>query len=247
MLRPFGMILMLPMLSGRALGGSLTRNCLVLLLALPVVPLQMASDSTLLNLSMPLLVLLGLKEVTIGIMIGFCVAIPFWAIETAGTINDTIRGTSMASALNPLIGDQSSVFGILLGQVLVVGFFAAGGFNATLQALYDSYITLPTNGSILISADFPGFIMQQWRAMLDLSISFAIPAIVIMVIIDIALGFVNRSAQQMNVFFIAMPIKSAAALFILTISMVYGMNIYSHHYMSINETTRALIDLIRTD
>ncbi|CAG9185933.1 hypothetical protein LMG32289_06168 [Cupriavidus pampae] len=244
MLRPFGMVVMLPMLSGRALGSSLARNCLVLLLAIPVVPLQMISADTLLILSAPAVVLLGLKEIAVGVLIGFCIAIPFWAIETAGTIIDTIRGTSMASALNPLLGEQSSVFGILFSQILVVTFFVGGGFNTTLEAIYNSYQTLPTTASFVPSGDFPAFIKQQWRAMADLSVSFAMPAIVVMVLVDLALGFVNRSAQQLNVFFIAMPIKSAVALFMLAISMAYGLSLFTGHFTSIGDTTRALIQAL---
>ncbi|MBP1398103.1 flagellar biosynthetic protein FliR, partial [Yersinia pestis subsp. pestis] len=45
---------------------------------------------------------------------------------------------------------------------------------------------------------------------------------------DLSLGLINRSARQLNVFFLAMPIKSALALFLLLISLPYGL----HHYLS---------------
>lgn len=247
MLRPFAMALLLPMLSSRALGGSLIRNCLVLTIALPIVPMQTANADALLALSGTSLALVAIKEIIIGALIGFCVAIPFWAIEMAGTIIDTIRGTSMASALNPMLGEQSSVFGIFFSQILVVTFFVGGGFNATLDAIYQSYLTLPVGDSLVASAALAPFFMRQWRAMLDLSVSFAMPAIVIMVFVDIALGFVNRSAQQLNVFFIAMPIKSALALFMLAISMTYGMALFVTHYMAIDATAGSLVRQLTND
>lgn len=50
------------------------------------------------------------------------------------------------------------------------------------------------------------------------------PAIVAILLVDMALGLVNRSAQQLNVFFLSMPIKSAFALLMLAMSLEFAFN-----------------------
>ncbi|MCW2482867.1 flagellar biosynthetic protein FliR, partial [Candidatus Symbiopectobacterium sp. NZEC135] len=52
-----------------------------------------------------------------------------------------------------------------------------------------------------------------------------------MVLADMALGLLNRSAQQLNVFFLAMPIKSLLVLLLLIVSLPYAL----HHYLMESE------------
>lgn len=49
------------------------------------------------------------------------------------------------------------------------------------------------------------------------------PAMVMMVLVDLALGFINRSVQQLNVFTLSMPIKSAIVLLMLIISLPFSL------------------------
>jgi type III secretion protein T len=54
-----------------------------------------------------------------------------------------------------------------------------------------------------------------------------------------AMGLINRSAQQLNVFFLAMPIKSAFALLMLVISCNFAfgdLRTYSMHFSEVSET-----------
>lgn len=243
MLRPLGMLVLMPIFSARALGGALIRNALVLVMALPALPMQMPQAEAFAQLSQAGLVLLVLQEVGIGMMMGFCATIPFWAIDMASTVIDTVRGTSMASVLNPMLEEQSSVFGVLFTQVVAVLFLVTGGFHTMLTALYQSYVTLPPLQGWHMGTDFPGFIAHQWQLMMELCIGFALPSIVVMVLVDAALGLVNRSAQQLNVFFIAMPIKSALALFVLAVGMAYALGAFEQRF----DAYGAIVgDLLRT-
>ncbi|XQU71447.1 type III secretion system export apparatus subunit SctT [Cupriavidus sp. H18C1] len=245
MLRPLGMLVLMPMFSARALGGGLIRNALVLVMALPALPMQLAQAAQFAELSVPALALLVMQEFVIGLAMGFCATIPFWAIDMASTVIDTVRGTSMASVLNPMLEEQSSVFGVLFTQVLAVLFLVGGGFNAMLTALYASYQSMPLLGGWHLSASFPGFIAHQWQLMMELCIGFALPALVVMVLIDAALGLVNRSAQQLNVFFVAMPIKSALALFVLATGMSYALGTFQLRFDTFGGVVANLLGTMR--
>lgn len=245
MLRPLGMLALMPMFSARALGGGLLRNALVLVMALPALPMQLGHAAQFAELSPAALSLLVMQEFAIGLAMGFCATIPFWAIDMASTVIDTVRGTSMASVLNPMLEEQSSVFGVLFTQVLAVLFLVGGGFNAMLTALYASYQSMPLLGGWHLSASFPGFIAHQWQLMMELCIGFALPALVVMVLIDAALGLVNRSAQQLNVFFVAMPIKSALALFVLAIGMSYALGAFQQRFDTFGGVVANLLGTMR--
>lgn len=222
MMRPLGVMLLLPVFSSAMLGGALVRNALALLAALPVVPLLAATvipDPLL--ASGAYMLLLG-SELLAGVLLGFSAAIAFWAVDVAGFLLDTLRGASMAGVLNPLAGGQSSALGAFFSQIVAGLFFVLGGFHALLAALYQSYLALPPGASWHWQKNFVPFLSTEWHTLYTLAIGFAMPALVMIVLVDLALGLINRSVPQLNVFSLSMPIKSAITLLMLLISLQFG-------------------------
>ncbi|NRF63037.1 type III secretion system export apparatus subunit SctT [Vibrio coralliilyticus] len=232
MMRPLGMMIMLPLFKGGAMGSGLIRNTLVLMFALPIIPMMQAHPVDFAAKPLTELTFIYGEELLIGLIVGFCAAIPFWAIDMAGFVIDTMRGASMSTVLNPLMGLQSSVFGMFFTQILGVLFLVSGGFNALLTALYQSYTVLPPESALSFNQELLSFISQQWQMMSDMCLSFALPAMVVMIMVDVALGLVNRSVEQLNVFFLSMPIKSILVVFLLLVSMHFAL---SHYLNQINQ------------
>jgi type III secretion protein T len=247
MMRPLGVLILLPMFTSRSLGGSLVRNALVLLIALPVIPAYLGTPvaGTGAGFSGTELVVLYGREIMIGLMIGFCAALPFWAMDMAGFVIDTMRGTSIASAINPALGEQSSIFGILFSQILSAIFLVSGGFTTLLSAIYDSYVALPPQPSLVIGPGLMQFISSEWRMMVDLCISFALPSMAGMVLVDMAFGFVNRAAEQLNVFFIAMPIKSGVVLFVTAIGINFALEGFNARFAGFKAVSAQLIGFLQ--
>ncbi|MCC3703320.1 type III secretion system export apparatus subunit SctT [Rouxiella badensis] len=236
MLRPLGVFLLMPLFSSANLGGALNRSALLLVIALPMLPVYSDWQSPTSAMGY---VMLAVGELCIGLIIGFCAAIPFWALDMAGFLIDTMRGSSMASVLNPMLGQQSSLFGIFFTQLFSVLFLMSGSFNELIDAIYQSYVTLPPGGTLSFGPDGLAFIGRQWRLMYELCLRFSMPAIVVIMLVDMAMGLINRSAQQLNVFFLAMPIKSAFALLMLVISCNFAfgdLRTYSMHFSEVSET-----------
>ncbi len=225
MLRPLGVMLILPLLNQATLGGTLVRNALVLMIALPLIPLHDTwplLEAARQNATAGRYLMIICGELSIGLLLGFCAAIPFWAMDMAGFLIDTLRGASMASVLNPLLGQQSSLFGILFTQIFGALFLVAGGFNQLIASIYHSYVALPPGEVFHFGPGFLTFLSKQWQLTYDLCLRFSMPAIVAILLVDMALGLVNRSAQQLNVFFLSMPIKSAFTLLMLVMSLGFA-------------------------
>lgn len=243
MLRPLGVFLLVPLLNSTNLGGILVRNSLLLVIALPLV--QVYPQWSLPHASAWGYLWLAAGELCIGLMIGFCAAIPFWALDMAGFTIDTMRGSSMASVLNPLLGQQSSLFGLLFTQVFNVLFLMSGCFNQLLSAIYHSYVILPPGSALDYNGGALAFLTAQWQLMYELCLRFAMPAMVVILLVDMALGLINRSAQQLNVFFLAMPIKSAFALLMLIISFGFAFNSVLDYGLDIPVLTQRLLEAFR--
>ncbi|QDX20467.1 EscT/YscT/HrcT family type III secretion system export apparatus protein [Pandoraea pnomenusa] len=221
MLRPLGLAMLLPVLSVGMLGAGLLRNALVLALALPVVPLVHAAPEIPAHWGGWSMVIV--RELCVGGLLGFAAALPFWAVDMTGYVIDTMRGASMASVLNPLMGAQSSIFGTALTQMLCVLFFITPAAHMLLATLYDSYLALPVGLPWQWHGGGQVWVLSLWQAMQVMCLAVALPAMVVMVLVDMSMGFVNRAAQQLNVFFLAMPVKSAMALLVTVASLPFAV------------------------
>ncbi len=166
------------------------------------------------------LVMLLVKEAGIGLLLGFLVAIPFWMMEAVGFIVDNQRGASMAATLNPMTGHDSSPLGIMMNFVFIVFFFVAGGLQIVLGLIYDSYRLWPAYEFWPHwSVDAAELVMKQLNRLLLASLLLAAPVLVAMFLAELGLALVSRFAPQLQVFFLAMPIKSALGILVLILYM----------------------------
>lgn len=216
LIRMLAVFTMIPIFQQSVLPGAI-RTAVASSLTLIIVPMA-GTDVVVSDFSAQLILLLIIKEVLIGVLIGFGLSVVFWAIESAGFFIDNQRGATMASSIDPLTGSQTSPLGIFLTQVLTVFFMVGGGFFVFLFAIYESYQFFP------VFEFFPRMDMEGAKVFLSivdrimvLAIVMAAPAMIAMFLSEFGLGLVSRFAPQLNVFFLAMPVKSAVGILLLTL------------------------------
>lgn len=224
MMRPLGVMLILPLLGTGMTGAVMIRNTLALLAAFPSLPL-LAGLSLPDPVTMPgSYIFLVATELVTGILLGFSAAIPFWALDMTGFIIDTMRGSSMAGIFNPLLSAETSPLGLFFSQIAGALFMFLGGFNHLLMVIFTSYERLEPGAALRTGDGFILLLNLMWHQLFTLALSFAMPAVVIMLLVDISLGLINRSAQQINVFTLSMPVKSAAVIFILILAIPFSLS-----------------------
>lgn len=185
------------------------------LIAVPIVAFT-ASPPDLAAKSGLFLVTIIAKEVALGLILGYVSGLVFWIAEGTGFFIDNQRGSSMAEMQDPVSGSSTSPFGLLLTKIVAVLFFVGGGFHAFLTLLYESYRLWP------VFEYFPAFHPNLPAAALGVVdgvvgyvVLFAAPLVIAMFLAEFGLGLVNRFSPQLNVFFLAMPVKSAVASLII--------------------------------
>ena len=221
--RLFALVVMAPFFGASVVTGQI-RLLLVLALYLPLHPVIVNSLTDDITLSAALslatggrLTLLLLKEVLLGLMIGFLAGIVFWAVQSAGFFMDNQRGAAMAEGADILSGEQSSPLGQLLFQSMVYLFYTSGAFLAFVGLIYASYDIWP------VTRGFPGdfslgaplYFAEKVGWLMGHMLLLAGPIAVACLLTDISLGLVNRFASQLNVYVLAMPIKCGIAAFLL--------------------------------
>ena len=173
----------------------------------------------------PSLLALGpvaVKEAIIGFLLGFFSAVPFWIAENIGNFIDNQRGATMGEVYSPLSGTQDSTTGIFFTQLVSSLFFASGAVFLVLGAVYSSFLVWPVFGSApALAPDAATQMLGTLDGMLRTTVVVAAPVIILMFLATVGLGFVNRTAPQLNVFFLSMPVKSALGVAMLIIYLPF--------------------------
>ena len=180
--------------------------------------------------NMGLLAIIGMKEAVIGFLLGFFAAVPFWVAENVGNLIDNQRGATMGEVYSPLSGTQVSTTGIFFTQIVSTVFFVSGAIFLFLGALYKSYAIWPVFGDWGgFAPDAPTQILNALDSMLRTTVVIAAPVIIVMFLATLGLGLVNRTAPQLNVFFLSMPVKSALgiAMLIVYLPFILDMLMYT--------------------
>lgn len=165
---------------------------------------------------------ISIREILIGFVIGFFASIPFWIAENVGNFIDNQRGATMGEVYSPLSGTQVSSTGIFFTQIVSTIFFVSGAVFLLLGALYKSYLVWPVFGDwVTFAANAPLQILGALDDMLKTTVVISAPVIILMFLATIGLGFVNRTAPQLNVFFLSMPVKCALGIAMLIIYLPF--------------------------
>jgi flagellar biosynthetic protein FliR len=190
--------------------------------------------------------LMMLKEVFVGLCIGFIGAELFYAVEMAGQFINLLNGTNMVQLMVPELQERSSAFGDLNYQLLLVLFLAFNGHHIFLNGVFDSFVVVPVNR-------FPEFSMGIWplmdlgmRVMADIFIvaaTIAAPIAIACVITDLCFGLLNRIAPQINAFFLSMPVKAMAGTAMFFVGLPMIMKLFEEHSATMLEIMNDVLKL----
>ena len=212
----------------------LARQVVTIALAFTAIPMVSESAHQI-HPGIPPLFLLGVlvKEIAIGTLLGFASGAVFWIAQGTGFFIDNQRGSSMAEMLDPMSGESTSPFGVLFSKVIGVLFFVGGGFQAFLAVMYDSYALWPVFTYFPeMKASFPDTCLHLMDSMMTLIVVYASPLIIAMFIAEFGLGLMNRFSPQLNVFFLAMPVKGGIASLMIILYLGIVMTYLRRHYMT---------------
>ncbi len=157
------------------------------------------------------------KEVLLGLLIAYISSIPFYAMMSSGFLVDNQRGASMANTTDPASGEQTTPLGAFLLQSMLFVFYTSGGFLSYITVIYGTYELWPIAELIPLNwpMDVAFFYAKQMGWLVLIMLLLAGPIVITCLMTDMSLGLVNRFASQLNVYVLAMPVKSGVAAFLL--------------------------------
>ncbi|MEJ1160542.1 type III secretion system export apparatus subunit SctT [Prosthecomicrobium sp. N25] len=193
----------------------LARTAAVLALSIHILPVNLDYAARF-DRTVPSLALHFFKEFAIGFLLGTLIGWIFWVVQASAALIDNQRGAAIASSVDPLHGHETSPLGILFAQAFLTYMFITGAVLPIIGILYQSYVAWPIDrGLPLFGAEFPRAMLAIFDHSMRLMFLLAAPIVAVMFMAEFALAMVSRFAPQIQVFVLAMPIKSGLAIFML--------------------------------
>lgn len=156
--------------------------------------------------------LLVIKEVLVGLVLGYVTMLTFAAIRITGELIDIQIGFAMATVFDPQNQSRITLMGQFLFLFQILLFMAVDGHHSLLMAFSYSYSLIPVMAAGSFKITVVSAIIQLFIQVFSLGIRIATPFIVVFLICDIALGIIARTVPQLNVFILSFPIKTGIGI-----------------------------------
>jgi flagellar biosynthesis protein FliR len=174
---------------------------------------------------------LVIQQLAIGLSLGFAARLLFAVFEVAGEVIGLQMGLSFAGFFNPQGGTQTAV-GTWVNALAILLFLSLNGHLILIDALVATFKSMP------ISAE-PFEALARLRLerlggdVFRLALVLALPAVLLMLFINLVLGFASRVAPQISIFAVGFPITVLAGLLLLAASsrhvlgpMLEGLDVF---------------------
>ena len=157
-------------------------------------------------------------ELVVGLAVGYITLLFFNLVYTAAHLIDLQMGLTMAQMFDVSVGGQVAITSGLLNMVLIVSFVFSGGLRELIITMARTFEVIPVGGGILRpeTAYAMGEVFIRTFVM---AVQVAMPLLASALILEVALGVVVRTAPQMNIFVVGIPLKIFVGLIVLTLML----------------------------
>lgn len=230
---------------GAKIAPTFARAGLAIAISVIFLPIMMVNSSGLLETNMTFLGY-ALKEVLIGAVLGFLVAIPFYVVTSAGIYIDYLRGAAIMQSQDPSLAIQASPVGIFYNFFLIVLFFQIGGPFYFFEALRESYELIPVDSFFdqaffNLNGAFWQTILGLINHVVSIAMQLAAPSLLAILMAEMFLGVANRLAPQVQIAFLGMSIKSLLGLFLLWAAWFFVLKQFTKQSIDWLNTIKSLI------
>ena len=163
-------------------------------------------------------VALIVKELMVGLIIGFISYAFFSTFYVMGQIIDMKIGFGMINVIDPQHRVQVPLMGNFYYILAFLLLLSINGHHTIINALVESYEFIPI-GKFAFKEDTALFLVNIISKSFSTGFKLSAPIVAIIFLADLLLGILARAIPQMNVFVVGMPLKILIGLLIISVSI----------------------------
>ncbi len=157
------------------------------------------------NLLIEYIVLL-LKELFVGVIIGHIMKLFFSVIVITGEFNDMQLGLSMAKIYDPKSNISMGISASILNIFFMLLFFSANGHMSLIKIFITSCKVLPI-GRINFSPELFMSLTELFTDILIFAVKLSLPILAVEFITEIGIGILMKAVPQIHLFIVNIQLK----------------------------------------
>lgn len=160
------------------------------------------------------------QEILIGITLGLTVKMIFLSIELGGNIIGNQMGLGFANFFDPINSSQVPVISQFIGMISMLLYLSIDGHLMMIQALTESFKIIPIGINQIHLATFKNF--PFWGSeIFRLGLKLALPVIAVILMTNMGMAVLARSAPQLNIFVVGFAIFLLIGFALVHVMMPY--------------------------
>ena len=171
------------------------------------------------------LVVALMAEMALGLTIGVAVAVLNESFLLAGQIIGLQAGYGYASMVDPSTQADSGILVVFAQLTAGLLFFAMGLDRQVIRAFARSLDVFPA-GSFTLAPAGAEQILRLASGMFSVGLRLAMPALALLLLVDLALALLGRLNAQLQLLTLAFPVKMMAAMGLLATMAVLFPRVY---------------------
>ncbi len=168
-----------------------------------------------------------IREVFIGMIIGFGARLVFEGFAMAGSYIGFQMGMAIMTVFDPSSEQQQPFISNFWLLVMVVFFLVTDSHYFLVDVLFQNYASIHLGSATfrpLIGRTF----IEGGQLIYYLALQFAAPTIIVILLLDVSVAFMARVMPQLNIFFISLPLKIGLGIFMLIVSLRIFQTLFAY-------------------
>lgn len=193
------------------------------------------------SIDMHLWILAGLavKELLVGVALGFAMNMIFYAVRFAGGLLDFDIGFQTA-----LLFDQNADVPTLIGElknmIALMIFLGMNGHHFMIEAIFASIRAVPL-AEFAVTESMVTILVRLITTVTIIAIKLAAPVLLSLFIMNVSLALLSRVAPQLNIFTLSMQFKIVVGLIVLFVTIPLFLVITKNAMTSFQKEAFALV------
>lgn len=185
-------------------------------------------------------VLIVMRELLIGVAIGYASRAVFAGIEMAGQLISFQMGLALATTFDPNSGHQSTVVAMFYYWSALMIFLGMNVHHWLLQAVVESYRLIGV-GEATFNANILQIMVRFLGDIFKIAIQVSAPVTVVLFFTNALMAILGRAMPQMHIFLVGLPLTLGIGMAIMAVSFPAVVAFVPSLYERLYEDTALLL------
>lgn len=184
-----------------------------------------------------------IKELVVGITMGFTANITLTIINMAGQFIDREMGFSMVSSFDSTFNTETTITAQFYNMLVMVIMLCSNMHYYIISALADSFVLIPIGNVVFDAGSLFDVMTEYITTYFVISLRICLPILVATILVSMVLGVLAKTAPQMNMFVLGVQLKIFVGFAVLFVTMQFLPTITTYVYEQMQDIVEKVMQV----